>query len=548
MAGVTPVDALLTGSSTTPAQGTVVDNGVKTLMATSGSADALFKAGANASQNLTQAQTEKAQADKEQADTVNAYVKSNLNASGINSGLMETQAENNKQLNTVVQAASTDLTKNIQVLNDDTSGFWDKFAALFKVSKGKAELAQLAGVQALQNQQTTNTINLNNAIGSAIVLKAQDTTQAQRDATAKASVAQSEFDGSQNLLKLKSQQIQMQSQVLQQAMSASELKQSQMRMGMLSEQIKEHKESKAEISGAVQDFNTKFGTKLTPAAFALLPQEQQILLIQNHSGAMPVQKPTDTVATLNAMGVNNDVIEKAYPGILGTANNYQAAEQRVDALNAAQGAKPTKEQREAQVANEVQKGYKAQDTTILSAGMEDPANPSPIWAGVPKAVMDVIKPIVVDNADAMKNMGTDGQFQLVADKLYQQDTKQSATQLASKLNYIYEATQKNATRQLQSQGVANSGFGLNVQQYKTGFFGQEGSTNEIIQTPAQMLNYAASVIKKNQQRIIEQGSQIGKTGYGYQTSTSTGTGLGFSADYANAMKQQANRIKSDLSK
>ena len=129
MATTTPVDTLL-GGSTSVSQATIppealgnVTTGVSQLMGTGNSSNPLFATGQQAATQLQQAQVDMANANKAHDDSANQYLETMIKSSGITSGLIQQQAERNKQLDTVVSAAVSDATKNSAVLNDPNAGF-----------------------------------------------------------------------------------------------------------------------------------------------------------------------------------------------------------------------------------------------------------------------------------------------------------------------------------------------------------------------------------------------------------------------------------------
>lgn len=527
MAGATPVDTLLSGRSigigigtaSNPAmagqQGNNIKSGVNALMNTGNSADAIFTRGADAASALQDASFTQAQADKDKSAADNTYLQSAMNAAGFTQQLLQDQGKRNAKLDTVVQTATDEALDANKRLNDPNSSFLDRLGGLFAQSKSEEQLKQLAGVQALENQQVTNTINMATAITAGAKLQAATTTEAQRQATADTAIATAAFAGANNQAKLLSDHVQIQSQVLNQQMNAVQLQDSRMRMSETMRQINEKKMDDASLDQKIQIFNERNGTKYDRTAFKNLPDQAKILIVQTGSGAVPIQKPQDLIATNRAMGISDAVTEKNYPGIMQQASQYQTAEMAVDATNAAQGAKPTAEQRDAQIHQQVSASYKANDDSILTIGTLKPdssgAYNMDTWGDIPDNVVAAIAPVVMNNADAWKGTGMDAQFQQLAGGLYKADSKQSAKQLTDKLNYVYDALQKNATKTLQQQGIPNDGFGIKVQQYKEGFFGQGGTEEVLLQTPAQLRAYATAVIRENQKNTIRQGQLGGIT-------------------------------------
>lgn len=510
METTTPVDTLL-GGSTSVSQATIpsealgnVTTGVSQLMGTGNSSNPLFATGQQAATQLQQAQVDMANANKAHDDSANQYLETMIKSSGITSGLIQQQAERNKQLDTVVSAAVSDATKNSAVLNDPNAGFMDRLGALFGSSRANSQLQQLNGVIATQNAQTQNTTNLLASITAAAQLQAAQTSEAQRVATQNQAIANANFTGATNQIKLKSQQIELQSQILGQAMNAAQLQEARTRLSMTSHQFAKQLQDDKDINGAISNFNSTYGTKLTPGVVNKLSDQERAMILQIGSGAQPIDTAPNIKSMLNQLGASDLAIEKANPGMMQNTANYNAAATAVDAANASMGAKPTKEQREAQINQQVQKSYSKTDNTLMTAGTADNKDPNSIWYGVSDDTMNALKPVVLNNAQTLIGTGADNQFQQVAESMFKADTNQTAKQLANKLNDIAGVMQKQATKNLQSQNIPAADYGFNVNTYDTGFFGQATSKNMFVKTPADMLNYAASIVRKNQQRIIEQ--------------------------------------------
>ena len=514
MAGVnntTGVDALLSGSAGTPiskqqdqkVSGSSVSAGVDKLVQLGKGTDSLFARGEAAATNLQVATERQIVADAAQAESTQAYVKSTLNASKIDDGLLQRQSARNAQLDEVIGKATQELVDaNAEMYGNQDNGLLAHIGGMFRASRARATLNDLNTVQAAENQQTQNTRNVMASLTEGIKLKTAETSQEQRDSAKDVALATAEFNGYQNTAKVKSDQIQINTQILNQQMSAVELSNAQARLAGTNYELAKMKNNDAFKSQTVDAFNKQFGTSYSPQSYDALPDQFKVMMVQAAGGAMPVMKTSDRVMTLNAMGVSNAKIEEMYPGTGKQLSIYQQAENDVDTSNLQTGMKPTAQQRESQVADAVRNRSVQADDTLLSLATADES--SSTWKNVPPQTKAIVQPIMQNSMIDLQKQNTSSQFNTIANNVAKANPSMTAKQLATTLQPIFDSLQNNMTNTLQSQGISNAGYNLPVETRERGMFGDKVKT-VTLQRPADMLNYAATIINYNQASTIRAG-------------------------------------------
>lgn len=513
MAGVnstTGVDALLSGAGTPISKqqdqkvsGSSVSAGVDKLVQLGKGTDSLFARGEAAATNLQTATQKQIEADAQQAEVTQAYVKSTLNASKIDDGLLQRQAARNAQLDEVIGKANQELIDaNAEMYGNGDSGFLDHLVGLFRASRARATLTDLTTVQASENQQTQNTRNVMASLSEGIKMKAAETSQAQRDTAKEVALQTAEFNGYQNTAKVKSDQIQINTQILNQQMSAVELSNAQARLAGTNYELAKMKNNDAFKAQTVSAFNQQMGTNYSPQSYDALPDQFKVMMVQIAGGAMPVMKTSDKVTALNAMGVSNAKIEEMFPGTGQQLSIYQQAENDVDTSNLQTGMKPTADQRESQIADAVRNRSVQADNTLLSLATAD--ENSTTWKNVPAETRAKVQPIMQNSMIDLQKQNISSQFNTLANALAKAEPSMTAKQLATTLQPIFDSLQSNMTHTLQSQGISNAGYNIPVETRERGMFGDKVKSITLSR-PADMLSYAATIINYNQANTIRQG-------------------------------------------